>query len=41
MPAGKWEAATTVVDGKFYLFAGYEGPGPVEQAGSTSSIRRR
>ena len=25
MPAGKWEAATTVVDGKFYLFAGYEG----------------
>ena len=26
MPAGKWEAATTVVDGKFYLFGGYEGP---------------
>lgn len=26
MPAGKWEAATTVVDGKFYLFAGYERP---------------
>ena len=25
MPAGKWEAATTVVDGKFYLFAGYQG----------------
>ena len=25
MPAGKWEAATTVVDGKFYLFGGYEG----------------
>ena len=24
MPAGKWEAATTVVDGKFYLFGGYE-----------------
>ncbi len=26
MPAGKWEAATTVVDGRFYVFAGYEGP---------------
>lgn len=26
MPAGKWEAATTVIDGKFYVFAGYEGP---------------
>ena len=25
MPAGKWEAATTVVDGRFYLFGGYEG----------------
>ncbi len=26
MPAGKWEAATTVIDGKFCVFAGYEGP---------------